>query len=228
MVVYKQHIDEYLKCPFMFGKNIVSSKQNTIKLADMNLNIKKHLIEMASDEMQNGTKYSLQDYRIKYTNRYYSRPSQVLEAEAIVPKLNTVFESFASNQFRAYNLPIDIPVPGTPVIFRDIIDFLLVDEDGNLKIIEIVDLSNMDEVKKKLKWLPHYHIPYSFLADQFSKDIEVILFDPSELSTITNSYAPERYEDDLMALKSVTCSMASKFLVKNLNYCENCDIEECN
>lgn len=223
MIVYKKYISDFIKCPFLFGKNIIASKQNTIKLNDMSLNIKKHIIELACYEMQNSHKYSLVEYRTQFTNKYYSRPSQAILAEKIVPKLNQVFDVFASNKFIGYNVPVDIALPGTSVIFRDILDFMMTDEDGNIVIAEIENLENFDEVKTKLKHWPHYFTPYSFIADQLGKKVTVKLIDPVNFCVIDASYLPDRFEGDLAQLRDIGRALSAPSLVRNLYACDDCE-----
>lgn len=222
MIVYKSHVNDYIKCPFLFGKNILSSRQGTIKIPDMHMNIKKHIAEIASYEMKNDDKLALSEYRIRYTNKYYTKPSQVLEAETIVPKLNQVFEIFANNAFIGYNVPIEIPVPGTSTVYRDIVDFILTDEEGNITVVEIDDLTNIDLYRQQLTFWPQYYTPYSYLAASFEQDINVILIDPNDYIKLSIPYTQERHEQDVDQLYSLLKHVSSDNLIKNLYSCDTC------
>jgi len=226
MIVYKKHIDEYIMCPYLFGANILSSKQNIIKLSDMSSKLKKHIIELACFEMQNNSKFSIIEYRTKFTNKHYKRPSQAPTAERIVPKLNTIFEAFANNTFIGYNTPIDISLPGTSVTFRDIVDFILSDEDGNITVVEIENIDDFDKFKHKLKYWPQYFTPYSYLAAQFNKKVTLKIIDPVTFSVIDATYLPDRFDDDLSQLRDLGAAMSAPSLVRNLYNCVSCERKE--
>jgi hypothetical protein len=226
MIVYKSHVNDYIKCPFLFGKNILSSRQGTIKIPDMHMNIKKHIAEIAAYEMKNDDKVPLAEYRTRYTNKYYTKPSQVLEVTDIVPKLNQIFEIFANNAFLGYNVPIEIPIPGTATVYRDIVDFILTDEEENIFIVEIDDLTNIDHYKNMISFWPQYYTPYSYLANAFEKPVEVILIDPNDYMKFTTQSNPERHAGDVDALCSILKSVSSEVLVKNLYACKGCKFED--
>jgi len=227
MIVYKNHIDNFIKCPFYFGKVVLSGKQNTIRLSDMSVNLKKYIIEIACSEMKDGSKMSLSDYRVGYTNRFFSKPSQITRAEKIIPTLNKLFEVFADNKFLAYNLPVDIPIAGTSVIYRDIIDFVLINEDSSkITVVEFEELDNLQDFKNKITYWPHHYIPYTYLANQFKKQIDLEIIDPNEFSIFRGKYQPERYENDIKNFHEIAKSMSSEFLFRNLNACSDCLFKE--
>jgi hypothetical protein len=228
MIVYKNHIDDYIKCPFLFGKKILKNKQNTIKVTDLNLALKKFLIEIAAYEMQNDCKLGLVEYRTKFTNKYYGKKANIDLIESVVPKLNRIFSTFANCTFIGYNVPVDIGLPGTSVIFRDIVDFLLVSNDDEEKMfaVEIEDLSDFDFSKKKLENWPHQYISYSFLSSKFGKDINVELVDPDEFTIIEAAYNSDAFIGHLEQLSNIASCISSDFLYKNLNYCEFCELKD--
>jgi hypothetical protein len=210
----------------LFGKNILASKQNTIKLTDMSKYLKKHIIELACLEMQDGSKHSLIEYRTKFTNKHYSRPSQGLLVEKIVPKLNSIFSVFANNTFLGYNVPVDIGAPGTSVVYRDIVDFLLTNEEEEIIVCEIDDLSDFEGFQRKLKYWPQYYIPYSYLANKFNKKVSVSIIDPVNFTTLEAKYLPDRFIGDLHQISDLAKSMSTGTLIRTFNDCSECDKKE--
>ena len=198
-------------------KPIVSDHKKKIN------DIRLYLSELASFELKNNTKLSLSEYRIKFTNKFYTKGTEVLDAKGIIANLNKVFDIFADNVFMGYNVPIDIPIQGTSLIFRDTIDFLLTDEESNIFAVELVDLTEAKLLKQRLLHWAHYHTQYSFLAASFDKDIDVILIDPVTATKLALVYKPEKFDQDLKDFKLLAQPMQHNNLVKNLHMCPMCE-----
>lgn len=230
MIIYKEQIDNYIKCPYMYAINVLKSKQSVIKIKGNNA-IKKHLIEIASFEMQNNVKLSLSEYRIKFTNKYCKKTESLFDTETeatLVKSLNTVFDIFASNAFCGYNVPVEIPIAKTSSCYRNLIDFVLTDDNGNISIVEIVSLNDDDMFLQKLRNWPHYYISYSYIARQFDKNVTVYFIDPVTLKKIKIIYNGDRFEKDFDQLKSVIYPIDNGSMYYNLYNCNTCNLtEEC-
>lgn len=248
MYMYKHHIDDYIKCPHSFALNVLKDSPNKPRVLsnvfdklNKSRNISKaslantparktiadvrnHIAEIASYELKNDDKLSLADYRVKYTNKYFSKPSDVLGTSEIITKLNSVFEVFAVNAFLAYNVPVDIPIQGSSIMYRDIVDFILTDDESNIIIVEFDDLSNFDLYKNKLSSWPHYVAPYAWLASQFEKTINVVVVDPNDFTKI-NTRVHEKYFEDYCSeeLNALMRPMGSMTLTKNYYACGACE-----
>jgi len=226
LIVQKQFVTDYIQCPYLYARNSLSSRANAIKLSDMHTNIKKHLVEIASYEMKNLVKLKASEYRTKFTNKYYRKPSQVLKLESIIKDLNTLFEVFASNIFVGYNVPVEIPIQGTSTEYRDFIDFILMDPEKDIIIVQIDDLSNLEEYKNRMKSWVHYTAAYSFLAAQFGKTVSVTVVDPVTLFRFDTKFSPERFDSDYEQLNSLMLPVANNVIYKNLFACNYCESKE--
>lgn len=245
MYINKHHIDDYIKCPYLFALSVlkeVSEKEtrtsqvleklskargtSKVQLAARQkksiINIKNHIAEIASYEMKNDDKLDATGYRTKYTNKFFSKASDVLD-EKLVPKLNKILEVFSANAFIGYNLPIDIPIQGTAIMYRDIVDFILTDADSNIIIVEFVDLTNIDQFRRKINYWPHYRVPYSFLAASFDKDVEVVWIDPDDFVSCRMAIKADQLDKDTNELASLVFPMQESCLTRNLYACSICD-----
>jgi hypothetical protein len=206
----------------MFGKNIITGRQSTIRILDPHVNLKKHIAEIASYEMKNDEKLSLAEYRVKYTNKYHAKQNNMVEIENITKKLNGIFSMFSNNAFIGYNVPVDLVAQGTNITYRDIIDFLLTDEEGNIIAVELEDLSQIDVYKRQLHFWPHYYTVYSYMANSFGQDLKVILIDPNDQIKIEQTYSPTRFNNDLSCLSETLRPLQSNVLLRNFNSCYDC------
>lgn len=220
IVINKQNINNFIKCPYLFGKNVLSDRY--AKVDDFS-KFKKYISGVASHELKENIKLSLSEYRIGFTNKHYTKNDDVLDAHSIIARLNGVFDIFANNTFFGYNIPIDIPIPGTNVVYRDIVDFGLISENDKTTIVEFDDLTNMDRYSEFLKNWPHYYIAYSFIANSLSKSVDVVIIDPVEYQKIEITFSPDRFENDLSELKDITKLMECDYLYKNLYACIDCE-----
>lgn len=249
MYLNKQQITSYIKCPFGLAietalasprKDIhspslraivekVGSKTESPLLVEHNKKIddmRNHIAELASYEMKNNAKLSIADYRVKFTNKFYTKNTEIIDAKGIVKKLNNLFEIFADNAFLGYNAPVDIPIQGTSLIYRDTIDFILTDGDAKIYAVEIEDLSDLDFRKLQLANWAHFYIPYSFLAASFEKEIEVIIIDPVASIRLSMKFKPEKFDHDIKDFKMLVAPIQNNNLIKNLYMCPLCEFNK--
>lgn len=229
MVLNKEHITDYMRCPYLFGRLVVSNKYGVLsKLHPDAVKFRNHVSEVASYEMKNGCKLDLAEYRVRYTNKYHTTINKVIgnpEAfDPLIPRLNNLLSVFSDAPFLSYNMPIDIPVPGTSVIYRDVIDFIMIDENKDVTIVEIDDLSDIELYKRMMKHWVHYAIPYSYLSNSFEKKINVVILDPVENSRLDIAFIPERWNDDLRQLTEVVKPIYANNIYKNLFACSSCEL----
>ena len=232
MILSKQNIDVWIQCPYKFGKYVINDTFKTIETNKPSIvKIKNFLAELASHEMKENIKLSLVDYRTKFTNKFYANKTPsiaALDVEVEIIKLNKLFSVFANNVFIGYNIPVDISIPGTNIIYRDFIDFGLSDENKDLTFVEFVNMKEKIYIKDKLKHWAHYYTLYSFIASSFNKDIKVIFIDPDVVETIEFKFNPNRFEDDYAQLINLITPIKTSYLIRNLNSCQGCsDISEC-
>lgn len=228
----RKNIDVFLECPHKFGKYVINDTfKNYVYTKDSIYKAKEFLTEIASYEMKENIKYDLIQYRTKYTNIHYSKKVisiSDLDTEAEITRLNNLFSLFSSNIFIGYNIPVDISIAGTNIIYRSIVDFGLSDEDKNLIFVDFVDMSEKIYIKDKIKHWAHYYTPYSFLASSFGKDVKVILIDPDISDRIELKFTPQRFDDDYEQLCKLLAPIKTSYLFKNLNACYGCsDISQC-
>jgi hypothetical protein len=230
IIIKKNQINDWITCQQLFGKNILSNKYNNTP-DDNKLSKFKSLIEqVASEEMKNMIKLPAADYRIRYTNTYFAKKSDYafLAQEGIVRRLNSILSIFADNVFIGYNVPLEIPIVGTELIYRYMIDFLLVDHSGDVIAVEIEDLSDLDLFRQKMKNWPHYYAPYSFLTDVFKKDVFLVFIDPINYLKVEYKFTAASMSEDLRELRCVTFGITNPFYVKNLAQCNSCSyLGEC-
>ena len=227
MVVTKENINNFIKCPFLFGKNVLSDKYKIITEKESIERFKKHVVELASYEMKENVKLDLAEYRSSFTNKYFTSKKSLdafLDPSVLIPMLNTLFSVFANKVFIGYNLPIDINIAGTNMVYRDIIDFGLIDEEENITFVEIVDLTSISpSFEEKVKNWVHYFIPYSFLASSFNKTINVVFIDPDIRETVEFVVHPEKFDLDYIQLCEFIKTMKTHYIYKNLYMCSNCE-----
>jgi hypothetical protein len=140
--------------------------------------------------------------------------------------LNSTFDVFAKNVFAGYNVPIEIPILRTSSEYRYIVDFILTDENNNITIVELEDLTSLEWHKSKLKNWAHYYSPYTFLAEQFDKKIQLLVIDPENLVKLTAEYAPSRFADDYKYLCNMLMPIETGIIYHNLLMCDKCPREE--
>lgn len=229
MILNRQHITDYIKCPYLFGKSVLSNKTKTARLPVKYSEFRDFIISIAANEMKDMEKLSLAEYRIKYTNKFYTTAKQVLNIDgALIQKLNSQLSLFADNVFIGYNIPIDIPIPKTSVIFRDSVSFGMTNENKDLIFIEIDDLSDVTRYSQIMRNWVQYYIVYSYLAYTFDKKVEVIVYDPILDIKINLVYLPSRFEDDVLKLAEMIKPIYNGNMYKNLFACESCSlIGEC-
>lgn len=246
MYIYKQHIDDYIMCPYLFGLNVLKesgdkpkhvgqvfdklsksrnmSKYTTTPSKKSIVAVKEYIAEVASYEMKNDDKLSLADYRVRYTNKHYSKQTDIVGTKEIVKKLNSIFEVFATNAFLGYNMPVEIPIQGTSIIYRDIVDFILTDDESNITIVEFDDLSNFDLVQKKFRYWPHYVSPYAILAASFERPIDVIIIDPNDFVRINFRVNETAFEEFVSTdLFKLIRPMSDMPMTRNLKICQACE-----
>lgn len=229
MIIQRNNVDNYVLCPALYATNVTKTRQSTINIKNIKKSIKKHLIEIASYEMQNNVKLTAHEYRTRFTDKYYRRSLQILKVDSLIKELNAIFDIFAKNVFVGYNLPVEIPLAGTSSEYRYIVDFVLTDEDNNITIVELETLDNIAEYKRKLKNWAHYYAPYTFLAEQFDKKVTLLVVDPDDLTKIAVEYLPGRFEDDYKQLCSMLKPLEAGIVYHNLFACGYCEIDkECN
>ena len=222
MIVNKQHVDDYIKCPFLFGKKTMSNKYQQSHLPEDYLKIRRHISEIASYEMKNLCKLELSEYRIRYTNKHYTSKKDIMNMESITTRLNGIFEPFANNAFIGYAIPVEIPIEGSNIIYRNIIDYGLISEDGEVTFIEIEKIGDMGYYKKILKNWAHYYTIYSYLANEFKKKVTVIILDPVEYQRIDMVFLPERFSEDYKVLVNTIKPLQNPSFVKNYHSCFGC------
>lgn len=253
MYIYKSYIDNYIKCPHYFALTLLDKDKNdptlvTEYIADVlkkatrsksykvtgKSNIKRDIewlkdsiSKIASNEMVTGVKAPISEYRIQYTNKYFKNiltSYSTVEGENIINRLNNVFAIFSSSIFLGFNVPIEIPLLKTNLIYRDMFDFLLCDinDPEKITIVEIDDLSNPLQARKYREW-SHYKIPYLFLADSLQSNINVIIIDPINTSNrVELSYMPRKFNDIHESCSKIALDVINPVLYKNLHSCDEC------
>lgn len=260
MFLYKIHIDNYIKCPFYFANKVLSrvppekvsnqllvssldksSLSVSSKSVDKNefdkdvLWVKDSIIEIASKEMKTGEKVPLHYYRMGYTNRFYSKNKHARPVDGdpvlLVNKINNMFSPFATNIFLAFNLPIEIPVINSNVIFRDTVDFLMKDKLGNLTAIEFDSFEDEDSINfnKYYEWV-HHRLPYAFLAHSLKQKVAVNIIDPFNFDMKAElSFLPGMFDSLYNDFSRITSTMINKqfdtIIYKNLYHCFECELE---
>lgn len=228
MIIDRPFVTDFIQCPQKFGRNILQGRQSTIRVEDMNLQLKKHLVEIAAFEMQNDHKFTLAEYRVKFTNKFYTKATQVLSDNSIVNRLNNLLDTFANNKFIGYNVPVEIPIEGTSIMYRSIVDFILKDEDDNITIVEIQDLSDYYGTLQRYKYWPHYAAVYGYIADRLDCNVTLQLIDPVNFLRVDLEYTSLGLMLDLKKLFDLVKPMGSDTLWKNLFACKGCDyIKDC-
>lgn len=227
MNVYKHHVTDFIKCPYLFAKNVLSSTKPQPKNTDYK-KFRDHLMEISAYEMKNNLKLDLHEYRIRYTNKFYTNAEQVftgLAGDSLIAKLNNLFAIFADNAFFGYNIPVEIAVPNTAVIYKDSVDFGLIDDEKNITFVDIVNLASSEIPYKDMirNWV-HYYITYSYLANSFDQKIHVILLDPVAFDRIDVAFLPDRYNMDLDRLGEIIKPIEAGLLYRNLFACPGCNL----
>jgi hypothetical protein len=222
MIITRQYVDDYIKCPFLFGKKTVSNKYQQSHLPEDYLKIRRHISEIASYEMKNLCKLELSEYRIRFTNKYYTSKKDLMNMDSITTRLNGIFEPFSSNAFIGYAIPVEIPIEGTNIIYRNIIDYGLISDTNEITFVEIEQIEDITYYKKILKNWAHYYAVYSYLANEFGKKINLIVLDPITYQRIDAVFLPERYSEDYKVLVNTIKPLQNPSFVKNYHSCSGC------
>jgi hypothetical protein len=225
IILKKNQINDLILCQNLFGKNTLSNKYSNTPDNNKIAKFKTVIEQIAKDELKDMMKFKPSEYRVKYTNAYCTKKEDYsfLAEESITLKLNNILSIFADNVFIGYNVPIEIPVAGSDIIYRAMIDFLLVDHNGDVIAIEIDDLTDIEFFKQKMKYWPQYYAPYSFLTDVFKKDIFLTFIDPINFTKLEYQFTGSSLVDDLKDLKSTVSGVSNSFYIKNLSYCTRCN-----
>jgi hypothetical protein len=255
MYIYKSYIDDYIKCPYYFGLKLLNKTNDedisTAELSDTfkkftksrtykvitKSNIKKNILwlkdiisKIAIVEMETGNKFGVAEYRIQYTNKFFKNILSThtsIESTDLISRLNDLFSIFSNNVFLGYNVPIEIPITGTSVIYRNVIDFMMCDVDDaeKITIVEIDDLSTDLQMRKYQEW-PHYKLPYHFLAESMKCDIKVIIIDPiNTANRIELLYKSKQFNEVNELCGKIIVDVINPVLYKNLHSCSFCDCD---
>lgn len=229
MNIFKQHINNYIECPYLFAKNILANRYNNSISTGPQLKFRTFITEIVSYEMKNNCKMELSEYRVAYTNKFYTKTNLGKAAlSGIIPKLNNIFSVFADNIFLGYNVPVEIVIPGTSSVYKDSVSFIMSDlENSKIIIIELEDLTNIEKHKSRLKDWAHYYTVYSYLAYSFNKKVDLLILDPISGDKIEQSFLPDRYQEDLAVLKNVVIPLENNVLYKNFYNCDRCELIGC-
>lgn len=194
-------------------------------MSDKYERFKKYVTKIAHYELDECEKKDLSEYRSGYTNKYYLNNKQdIFDAHALITKLNNIFSIFSDNIFFGYNIPVDIVIPKTSYIYRDIIDYGLKDSEGNIYLVEIEELDGkVDLFKNQISNWAHYYIPYSYISYKLDKKVTVVTLDPVIYEKVITEYSPDKFELDLKALSSLVEPVMSDYLYKNLYMCNQCE-----
>lgn len=261
MFLHKTHIDNYIRCPYYFAINVLSkldvdkinnkllvgalnkaSLSKSSRTIDKDINdkdiswIKSAITKIAINEMKTCEKTSIQEYRIMYTNKFYKSLLESMSSSenmTLINKLNNMFSIFSDNVFIAYNLPVEIPVNKTNVIYRDIIDFVMLNpnDENNIIIVEFDTFRGKDTINipKYYEWL-HYKIQYAYLASSFNKTVTVNIIDPFlPDAKIEINYTPtmfdELYKDFSVLVGQIINKELNTILYRNLYSCSSCELK---
>jgi hypothetical protein len=242
----RTQLNDYIFCPHKFSRQVVNekykenSKDNNVKTS-IYLH-KNNLTSIASEEMKNNVKLSLSEYRSRFTNTFYDEKTatgvnsrsdkgevyNLLDSEVLLSKLNNFYSHFANQAFIGYNIPIEISISGTNIVYKTFVDFGLINDKKELTFIDIVDMLNPVYIKDKVNYWAHYYISYSYLAASFNKTIKVILLDPDVVDSIEFTFNPGRFDDDYKQLCEMITPITNSYIIRNLNACSKCLImDEC-
>jgi len=230
MNIFRQHINDYMTCPYLFAKNILANKYGVNKKDGSYKKFKDYITDIASYEMKNNTKLTLSEYRIGYTNKFYTTKKDVIDIEfnGLISKLNNIFSIFSENIFIGYNFPLEIVIPGTSHIYKDTISYVMNSIDSDkIVAIEIEDLSNINLYKRKLKNWPQYFLPYSYLAYKLNKKVELVILDPILNEKIEIIFLKDRFKEDILVMNEIIIPIDKNILYRNLAFCEHCNLLGC-
>lgn len=203
---------------------------------------RKNLYSIASEELKEKIKLSLSEYRSRYTNSFYNEKVNtgiygrsnkgevynMIDSEVLLAKMNNFYSHFTNKAFIGYNIPIEISIVNTNIVYKTSVDFGLVDDKKELTFIDIVDMLTPVYIKDKITYWAHYYSVYSYLAASFNKKITVILLDPDVVDSIELTFYPERFDDDYKQLCEMITPISNSYIVRNLNACSKCLImDEC-
>lgn len=250
MYIYKEHITDYIKCPKYFSINVLnlgnedisnvsnkkvvecidraskskSSKTLSTKIANKEmLWLKDHVSKIAVEEMKSGVKNTLYDYRIEYTNKFYKNLiMDESSCKAMINRLNNIFSVFSENVFIGYNVPVDIPISKTNIIYRDIIDFLLVDESGSVKAVEF-DILELNNIRRRYTDHDYFKIPYAFLSSSMDANVNVSIIDPVNSIILNGDYSPSDFNVYYDNTAFLAKQVGNIHIIKNLDMCDTCE-----
>ena len=246
MILFKNHIDNYIKCNYLFALDVIDGKKTNIDDLNMSVNkflkyktsliaadnkdlsknilwFKEHVSKIALEEMKDGLKRDQGLYRVKFTERLQTSLLKVEpDGVLLINKINTFLSPLVHNIFIGYNVPIEIPIRGTNIIFKDIIDFVMVDPDTqDLIIVEIDDIQK-NMIDYRIKSWYHYKVPYSFLGDSMEKNVRVFILDPNTLNTLEYYFHKSAFEEQYRPFIDMVTPIKTSNLTKNLFACSTC------
>lgn len=256
MYIYKSYLDNYIKCPHYFALCLLNksvdksvtdqsvadilkkaTKSKTYKVLNKSHIkrdihwIKDSISKIALQEMTSGEKCGIHEYRIMYTNKYFKNilaTHKDAKSAELIERLNDAFSIFASNVFLGYDVPIEIPILKTNIVYRDVIDFILCDvnDQEKITIVEFDDLSSKVQIRKYREWA-HYKIQYYFIADSLKSNVNVIIMDPINTNNrLEFTYKPRRFNEVHDACSKIVLDVANPVIFKNLNSCSTCEYLE--
>lgn len=252
MNISKKNIDDFIRCQYFFSlevlnkgnistenikdKKIASALNASSKrvTSDVDSNFKNginwlrdYISKIALKELKGYgdiQKTPLHEYRLSYTNKFSKRLMKHVDTDTnLIDNLNNIFSIFSNNTFLAYNVPVELPVVKTNIIYRDVIDFVLTDDDGNVSIVEFDDLSNTKRRLRYKEW-PHYKIPYSFISHSMDKDITVNIIDPINMICDFKFLSKKQtFDNEYKSLVDLVSPMKNaSMVVRNLYACSGC------
>lgn len=246
----KVNIDDYIKCPRYFALNSLKPSEQVnpdddssfdefkklYKKSTKNLNgnsnaskiefLKYHITKIAMNELKTGTKLDITQYRCGFANKFYNNVYKTtVNGESIIDKTNTMFSLFHNGVFLAYNMPLEIPISKTNIMFSACVDFILADND-EIFTIDIIDstIINLDGYR----YWSHYKVPYLFVANNFGKKITSYIIDINDLKIHKYLYYSRDFKFEMSEIQKLAINMINLVYVKNLYQCKGCKyIDKC-
>lgn len=240
----KQMISDYIFCPHKFKYKASNYKYNKNSDKVLKLLVTKHkenLTRIASIELKENIKLSLGEYRTRFTNEFFNNKigrnegvnkleftDSFLDDELLTVKLNNFYNIFSKQAFIGYNIPVEIPISGTNIVYASKVDFGLVDDEKNLTFIDLVDMKDPVYIKDRVRFWSHYYTVYSYLAASFNATVKVVLKDPEVSDELEFIFPKERFDDDYKQLCELLAPIQNNYSIRNINACSKCEIlNEC-
>jgi hypothetical protein len=250
MIIYKNHIDNYIKCNYLFALDVIAGKK--VNAEDMNGSVnkflryktsiltadnkelsknviwfKEHICSIVSQEMKDGIKQPTGFYRVKFSERFQNNLLKIEpDGKLLINKINAFLSPLTHNMCIGFNVPVEIPIRGTNIMYKDVIDFVLLDQDsGDIVIVEIDDIKK-NMIDSRIKSWYHYKVPYSFLGDSMEKNVRVFILDPNTMETLEYYFHKSSFDQQYKHLVELVTPIKTSNLVKNLFSCSTCKNEE--